>query len=157
VAAGFLILVIPVCLLVVLYPVFAPAKSRNDKFAACLSNLKQTSTATLMYMSDNDGRMPLANWMECLSPEGKFRYFMGCPLFTEKEEPTGFALKAGLAGMSEVRIRALETTVMVFETDIAGDYVVADLSKRSARHKGASNVAFFDGHAGYLPLDAQLQ
>jgi prepilin-type processing-associated H-X9-DG protein len=157
VAAGFLILVIPVCLLVVLYPVFAPAKSGNDKFAACLSNLKQTSTATFMYMSDHDGRMPLATWIEGLSPDGRLRYFMGCPLFTEKKEPYGFALKSGLVGMSETRIRPLDTTVMILETDIPGDNVIADLSKRSARHKGASNVVFFDGHARLLPPDAPLQ
>ncbi|MEQ1821829.1 MAG: H-X9-DG-CTERM domain-containing protein [Fimbriimonadaceae bacterium] len=85
------------------------------------------------------------------------RYFMGCPLFTEKKEPTGFALKAGLAGMSEIRIRAIDTTVMYLETDTAGDSLISDLSKRSTRHKGASNVVFFDGHARYLPLDAPLQ
>ncbi len=41
----------------ILFPVFAQAKSSAKK-AACLSNLRQIGTAFVMYMTDEDDRMP---------------------------------------------------------------------------------------------------
>ncbi|MCA1996053.1 MAG: prepilin-type N-terminal cleavage/methylation domain-containing protein [Armatimonadetes bacterium] len=47
----------------ILFPVFAQAKASAKK-TADLSNLKQNMTATLMYASDYDDRLPHTNWQE---------------------------------------------------------------------------------------------
>jgi prepilin-type N-terminal cleavage/methylation domain-containing protein/prepilin-type processing-associated H-X9-DG protein len=46
----------------ILFPVFARAREQARK-SACLSNLKQISTATLLYAQDYDETFPNANWI----------------------------------------------------------------------------------------------
>ena len=47
----------------ILFPVFAQARE-SAKMTVCLSNLKQTTMATLMYMSDTEGAPPIGMNME---------------------------------------------------------------------------------------------
>lgn len=46
----------------ILFPVFGRAREQARK-SACLSNLKQLATATLMYTQDYDESFPNANWI----------------------------------------------------------------------------------------------
>jgi len=41
----------------ILFPVFAQAKEAAKK-TSCLSNIKQTGTATMIYLSDSDDTFP---------------------------------------------------------------------------------------------------
>ncbi len=45
----------------ILFPVFARVRERG-RISACLSNCKQISAATLMYVDDNRGRLPKAKY-----------------------------------------------------------------------------------------------
>jgi len=45
----------------ILFPVFAQARAAARK-ASCMSNLKQVSTAMLMYVQDNDEMFPQRDW-----------------------------------------------------------------------------------------------
>jgi prepilin-type N-terminal cleavage/methylation domain-containing protein len=47
----------------ILFPVFAQAKAAAKK-TACLSNMKQTSTATFLYGSDCDDTFPMSWWWD---------------------------------------------------------------------------------------------
>ncbi|MEQ1936606.1 MAG: H-X9-DG-CTERM domain-containing protein [Fimbriimonadaceae bacterium] len=154
-AAIVLILVIPCCLVSVL-TIYAPRHGLKP-WAWCLSNMKQTSTAALMYMSDHDGRMPLANWMEGLSLQLKDRDVMGCPQNVHEKKAYGFALKSGLEGINETHLQAGETMVMFFEASSSRDNVIANLSERVSWHQGASNVGFFDGHARRVDMNTPLR
>src|SRR5436189_4141171 len=48
----------------ILFPVFAKAKEAAKK-TVCVSNSSQMAKATLMYMGDNDERVPLRNYENC--------------------------------------------------------------------------------------------
>ena len=52
------VLTIPI-LAAILFPVFAQAREKA-RFASCMSNVKQSSLAALMYLQDYDERMPLS-------------------------------------------------------------------------------------------------
>jgi hypothetical protein len=124
----------------------------------CLSNIKQTSTATALYLSDNDDRMPLANWMTSLMAYIKDRELMQCPQVKRDGKHFGYALKLGAVGMNTLEVKDHDKTVMYFETDALGESVVANLAARCARHRpDGSNVSFLDTHARFVKLDAPLK
>src|SRR6266540_7422599 len=76
----------------ILFPVFAQAREKARQ-TACLSNLKQLSSAMLMYAEDNDGlfvpvigrssrtetNFYLMSWMHLLEPYVKSRGVYVCP------------------------------------------------------------------------------
>lgn len=66
-----LIVVTIIAILVALiFPVFGKAK-RTAKSISCLSNLRQIGAATIMYGTDNDGRLPPMNPLTGVSWDGK--------------------------------------------------------------------------------------
>lgn len=80
--------VISVCVLWILWP-FQENHREPPGRSQCLSNLKQTATATSIYMSDHEERMPLANWMASMIPYIKGREIMECPLVLKDSKHFG--------------------------------------------------------------------
>jgi len=56
----------------ILFPVFARAREKAQQ-TSCLSNVKQLSLAVLMYVQDQDGRLPVVFWKE---PDGTKHYWV---------------------------------------------------------------------------------
>ncbi|MEQ1823263.1 MAG: hypothetical protein ABL949_12180 [Fimbriimonadaceae bacterium] len=135
-------------LLVMSMALFFPLGYDNPNAAVkthCLSNMKQTATATGIYMLDHDERMPLANWMPSLLPYSKDHRVTECPLIVKNRRRFGYALKGGNVGLNTHKLKDLEKTVMYFETDTLTESAVADLTARCARHrKDGSIVSFLD-------------
>src|SRR5688572_8352386 len=80
----------------ILFPVFAHAREKARQ-TSCLSNLKQMSTAMLMYADDSDGLFPPViartppaktiyeiSWMRLLEPYTKNRGVFICPSSSRK-------------------------------------------------------------------------
>ncbi len=134
--------------LAILYPIIQPA-SVCTKEKACMSNLKQLGSVVLLYASEYDGHLPVAQWVTVTSPHGKGGGPYECPSITQTASTpprrSGYALNVNVAG--RVANRLNQTTVLLFETDSLSPNVLANLATRSGRHDGASNVVFIDGHA----------
>lgn len=142
----------------VLYPMVQPP-SVCTKEKACMSNLKQLGAMVLLYASDNDGHLPLDQWVTATSPYGKGGGPYECPSITQtasaNQRRSGYALNVSIAG--RVADRLNRTTVLLFETDSLNSNVIANLATRSGRHDGASNVAFIDGHVKRARLGEVLR
>ncbi len=124
----------------------------------CLSNLKQLSTATAIYLSDSEEKMPLENWITLLQPYTKNSDIADCPEVAKEGKHFGYAYKFGLSSRDVNKIEDSANTVLYFETDALAKDVVANLAARSkTRHEGRTMVSFLDTHAKRLPSDATLK
>jgi hypothetical protein len=122
----------------------------------CLSNIKQISTATAIYLSDSNDRLPPENWISVLKPYTLNDDLANCPEVSENGNQFGYAYKFGLRSRDVSKLSDPENTVLYFETDALSKNVVANLAARSStRHKTA--VSFLDTHAKRLPADAKLK
>lgn len=137
---------------IILFPVFAQP-SQNGHRPVCLSNLKQLSTAMLIYEFDFDDRLPLENWADAILIYLKHEDLLHCPQAAQY----GYAMNMEVVGAKvkeEDPKRA--RTVLLFDTDALGRNVVANLAARSrSRHKGGSNVSYLDARARWVPGDRQ--
>lgn len=144
-------------LLVVLVYMFMPVSPDGHEPAGktgCLSNMKQTATATAIYMGDHEERLPLENWMTSLMPFTRNRDMMGCPQVIRDDKHFGYALKLWALGINVTKVEDPVHTVMFFETEALGESVVANLAARCARHTPTgSNVSFMDAHARFMKLN----
>lgn len=122
----------------------------NAQKASCLSNLKQTSLAMLMYACDYDGAYPTPNnWNEPLKPYIRTGESLWCPA-VEGDLPS-YAVNAGLVGRNDNTLKEKESTVMFFDST-PGKKIVGgvELLPAEPRHEGCQNIAFADGHAKSL-------
>lgn len=135
-----------VILIMIFFPIFAPP-TEGKPSPSCLSNLKQFQTATQIYLTDSNDRLPLEPWMDDLRPYVKNEDTYRC---TELKRPLtyGYAYHSLVVGKSLTAFPSA-STVLFFETDALGRNVVANLAARNLdRHdKKYSNVAYVDGHA----------
>lgn len=139
------------CLGLMLIPVFS--STRHPAYlTTCKDNLKDIGTGSAIYLGDNDDRMPLENWMDCLHPYTKNPDVMGCPFVTRERKRFGYAFKLGVLGIKASTEKEPERTATFFETDALGKSVVANLAARSGRHKKGSHVGYLDTHAKFVRL-----
>lgn len=124
----------------------------SAKKAACISNLKQLSMASIMYKTDFDDHVMLAaTWADDMSPFVKNKDLYRCPE-TFRLGAFGYAFSRALGGV-RIPDRSAADTIMIFDsTDLSwnanGDL---RLLPSVGRHQGGnSGVAFADGHASSL-------
>jgi prepilin-type processing-associated H-X9-DG protein len=113
--------------------VFEQAK-RSAKAAACLSHLKQVSTAVLMLMGDSGDKLLLssAKLKTKLAP-----YVKNADLFVCPESGKAYSFNDNLIGRKGSSFKNPAQVVMLYE----GSKGVLDF-----RHDGRACVAFMDGH-----------
>ena len=146
VMSGVMLLVLPVVLIfgTVLFPVFGKARGLA-RMSACTSSAKQLSYAALMYASDWDGHLPLANsWSDDLLPYVEDIHAMGCA--DAPRLKSAFAYNRNLSGKNLNEITNRGNLVMFFESDRdwngSGD-IGAVL--QTPRHRDRVTAAFADG------------
>ena len=134
----------------ILYPVYLAARPAPTG-AACKSNLKQLATATLIYLTDFDDRLPLEPWMDDMYPYVKNEDLYSC-FVVRRPQRYGYAYHLKVLGKQVKNLR--EKEVLFFETDALGRNVVSNLAGRSLdRHKTGSNVAYIDSTARFIPAN----
>jgi prepilin-type processing-associated H-X9-DG protein len=111
------------------------------KKIACLSNVKQLSLATMIYLTDHDDRFPDASqWRNAVMPYTKNAKLFRCPADTS-DQLSSYRMNPRLSRVESTKVREPANTVMIFEGDQNG-FV--------ARHAGTGSVGFADGHARVL-------
>jgi prepilin-type processing-associated H-X9-DG protein len=142
------ILVILAFLAALLYPVFATAGVGNGK-TACLSNIKQSTTACAIYQADNNGRFPLRDsWMDVI--DVRYESLLHCSELQKANasmELYGYCFNAKLS--SALQPDDPTTEILLFESvNLARNASGAlDSLPNPGRHRGGNYVGFADGHA----------
>jgi prepilin-type processing-associated H-X9-DG protein len=148
----------------VLFPVFAQARLSAQR-TQCLSNVKQMSTAALMYSTDNDGRLPLdANWMDGIERLVRSDRVLGCPVLSRSRPfmrvasgAYGYAVNKTTSGKVLANIKDPYAVIWVFESSDLRRNVSEDPAFSTApnRHGLGRNVGYIDGHAKFIrPADS---
>lgn len=128
--------------------VLPPYGCRSD---ASLSNVKQMSTATILYAIDYDERLPVADrWMDDLYP-----YIKSDDLYKDHdwvdapEKEYGFAFFKPLSSVDASTVLDPETVPLIFPSTLGVRNAASDLSTLPAtpRSKEGHPVAFLDTHA----------
>lgn len=114
-----------------------------------MSNLKQLTTAVIIYMSENDDAFPPGpKWNDGLMKYLQDDTRLTCPTVKREGQEGGYALNAGVAGRKGDAIKDSHTPLL-FETAQLGLGVVLgrEAALTQARHERQINMTFVDGHA----------
>jgi prepilin-type N-terminal cleavage/methylation domain-containing protein/prepilin-type processing-associated H-X9-DG protein len=166
----------------ILFPVFAKARAKALQ-STCLDNVKQLTTAQVMYDSDYDNVFPvvgwagIAGWNVLLTPYTKNTGIFFCPasLATSSQAAwypnqfvnVDYGPNTGLDNIGEIYAVEPSKVIMVMEASGSGGrgYAAGDLryvycnsspanyDNMCARHQSGSNYGFVDGHAKWLMPD----
>jgi prepilin-type processing-associated H-X9-DG protein len=130
----------------ILFPVFAQAREAA-RSASCQSNLKQISTAILMYAQDYDEVLPpKSNWQDGVDPYVRNPAVYTCP--SAPGLPNAYAYNSRLDRRSMDDIPFPAAQPMVFESHLGARNGSDELGSFALRHFGeqSGNVAYADGH-----------
>lgn len=129
----------------ILFPVFARARAKARQ-AACMSNLKQLATATIMYAQDYDGVMPMwgfggsdaddtvaqgaFTWDTVVLPYMKNQQILQCPDNHKRTSsgaiPRSYAMPRYVSGQAQDDPPSAASTVMYFDKGAKGVGVWGD-------------------------------
>lgn len=152
--SGIAVLVMPI-MAAILFPVFARARAAAQQ-ASCINNVKQLSSAMLMYSNDWDSSYPLAeNWNDGLrdylpktaanTSASPRKGVWNCAK-ASSTQPT-YALNRMLAGVAEKDVNFVAQTVGIFESMPGRNQVGGpEMFPSPPRHTRGNSVGFADGH-----------
>lgn len=105
---------------------------------ACLSNVKQLATATMIYLSDHDDVLPkdASRWKAAIMPYVRSEAIFHCP--DDRSGGVSYFLDPRVAGRSVASLPNPAGTAMIVE---------GTPKKTAFRHRGRANVGYIDGHA----------
>ncbi len=119
----------------------------SNKKDGCISNLKQSGLAIIMYSGDYDDVMPPARkWMDAVKEYVKTEAIYHCPALGGTAY--GYALHSDLAGKEWSKIKNPQNLPMVFDSSQEHRSAVATLKSLPSppRHEGKNNICYADGH-----------
>lgn len=136
---------------VVVWVVFAPMYAGHRPASpntVCLSHLKQIGTAGQLYLSDNEDRQPLENWVDSTLDYSKNSDVYSCPLVQTEPKLYGYAMNSQVVGVDSTKVVDPSKTIVHFDTDAIYRNVVANLAAMSySRHKNYCTVVRMDSSA----------
>ena len=146
---GCVLLAVPLLILAIVWPVFAPVK-RASPARACLSNLKELGLGLLMYSNDENDRFPPRDlWADAIVPYTKNPDLLFDPALRNGDDKGPYAYAFNGALSSSKPPKAPEAVPMVYDS-VVPVRNASDLFKSlpyPGRHEGKDNVAYADGHA----------
>ena len=155
VVSGLGVLLIPVMgmLVAILLPAVSSARDQARK-VAFMNNLRQLSVATMMYTTEQDGRLPPhQSWQEELERQGhvgNIDDLTRAP--SEPEAGRAVAMNAALAGLRIGEVAAPSRTVLFFECRPGAPPAGGpDLLPPEPRYRGGYVIAFCDRHIETVP------
>ena len=130
----------------IVFPIVAPAK-HGPRRSPCLSNLKQSSVAMLMYLSDEDERFPPRDgWIDASYPYVKNWATYHCPQVLGTQ--WGYAFNGALDRANEKKLKFPERVPMLYDSvnpiKNASDLVTS--LPVVPRHR-RNFMSYADGHA----------
>ncbi len=146
---GLLTSLIVVILAAVVFPKLAGAGSPAFYRGTCLSHVKESTLALIMYDSDND-RLPFANkWMDGITEYTHSEVPFHCPFVPpDKNNDYGYAMQSKLGRVPLKSIKKPEEEPLIFDSNLltrnAHSNVV--LQTGFTRQPGQV-VGYADGHA----------
>jgi prepilin-type processing-associated H-X9-DG protein len=126
--------------------------------AQCLSNVKQLALGYLMYASDYDERMPLADkWCDGIYPYIRNEEVLRCPA---DDEQWSYAMNYKASRQSLGLVERPAETIILFETEPSRknaydeEGMPGTTIANPERHGGQNVFAYVDGHAKAIPNSA---
>lgn len=120
--------------------------------SACLSSIRQSALALIIYASDNNDTLPLAeSWHTATRPY--FKRELGCPISTA---PWPFAMNSEASGHKYVPNIDEQWSVLLFEADAQLPNASGGREWLVFRHGNENtfaSIAFLDGHARLIMKD----
>jgi hypothetical protein len=126
---------------------------RRDVTEVCISNVRQSGTALLMYVQDYDERLPAQPaWMDVSWPYMKNEALLKCPEVRRSSETGyGYAFNRSLLGKKVGSVPDLSDVPMVYDSSVLDRNACAGPSSlpRPPRHdrQRYNVVIHVDGHA----------
>ncbi|MEN6549082.1 MAG: prepilin-type N-terminal cleavage/methylation domain-containing protein [Armatimonadia bacterium] len=168
----------------ILFPVFAKARAKARQ-TACLSNVRQLSTALQMYAQDYDECYPYVNhdlgydWWQPMQPYVKNAQMFRCPAYkaTSSEPQTDYLLNGLFAhgwAMSAFETPAEQIAIAIRKqgvnetgyhpwpddgTSWSDPSAYSEFETHIAKdvHNGGANYGFADGHAKWLQWNSTVR
>jgi prepilin-type processing-associated H-X9-DG protein len=144
------------CLGAILFPVFASAEAAA-KHTACLSNVKQSVTALLMYSSDSEDKMPPRDsWMDATLPYTMSENVWRCPEVDHWNATVfGYSYNSWLQFRKEEDVQEPYRTPCVYDSlnlarNASDPYLSRPPIRPAPPHYRRCNVGYLDGHAKLL-------
>ncbi|RYG26908.1 hypothetical protein EON82_01450 [bacterium] len=140
----------------IVFPVFAQTRDHHHHRSPCLSGLKQSSVAMLMYLSDWDDRFPKRDeWLDILYPYTKRWEVFHCP--QAQGTQWGYAFNAALDRAKQTKLKDPATAPMLYDSvnpiKNASDLVT---SLPAIPRHSRNFMGYVDGHAkGSFSTDAR--
>ncbi len=153
--------IVVVCVVLVVGAILFPVNTSDHPAPAttCLSNVKQISTALIIYASDvNDRFPPRDTWMDASYPYTKTETIWHCP--SVPKNVYGYAFNGALSRASQVKLLDPAGTPLVYDSvnpirnasDLCASLPLPGRHRaRNDRGPGRNNVAYADGHAKGVP------
>lgn len=128
----------------ILFPVFSQARTAAIS-TNCLSHMKQTALAAVMYAGDHDERLPLAPaWQTSLASYTSDESH-GCPAV--KGSVGGFAFVKSLSGKRSDRVSKPTKAIMLFESNDESPNAVGSATEPFTPRHQKQSLGYVDGHA----------
>ncbi|MGV3618072.1 MAG: hypothetical protein ACO1SV_22325 [Fimbriimonas sp.] len=129
----------------IILPVFG--QSKGKQWNRCLRNMKQLGQSSLLYRTDFDDHLPLADRWEKGLALYQLGHSLSCDATPEKEH--GYAMMESLSGVGGKTILKPDEQLLFIESvalvpNAAGDQ---RLMPDPGRHRGLNYVTYADGHA----------
>jgi len=129
----------------ILFPVFSKAREKARQ-TTCTSNQKQLTTATMMYVQENEETMPDVDFWSVV--DGASGKILICPT-AGKKIANAYAYNGTVAGKGLGEIKEPTETVCTFDADPSINNIVTAANAATAvdaRHTGKAIVGYVDGH-----------
>jgi len=126
----------------ILFPVFAKAREKARQ-TSCLSNQRQITTATMIYVQDHQELLPTADvfWGSLGLDKG----VLICPT-AGKKVTNGYGVNSNIGGLALGEITKPETTPLVMDCTVASNNVVNAWNEADYRHNKQAIYGCIDGH-----------
>ena len=133
----------------ILFPVFSKAREKARQ-TTCTSNQKQLTTATMMYVQENEETMPGVDfWSTVDGASGKI---LICPT-AGKKIANGYAYNGTIAGKGLGEIKEPTETICTLDADPSVNNIIDVANCATAidkRHAGKAIVGYVDGHVSLV-------
>lgn len=136
---------------VLLLPLLVGNRDNMARTSACANNLKQMGEALQVYVQDNDAMPGRHQWGDALLPIVGTRGALLCPAgqYTATDSShaaSNYGFNSLLSGRSPDYITEPARVVVFFDASGNQWNGSGGLELLDARHRGASNIGFLDGH-----------